>query len=195
MIIAVSITKDVDFRGTKQPFANVYHYRLDTAVTAPSAEIVSEIVAMERKMHATFVRFLLGQVWSAGGSPTQNRMLYEETLTGTGDQASVSGLDVERAYLIRWPAGFDSRGKPVYLRKWYHSGGAANGISPSTAVQANVSPFTDAQRATIASHVNSVRQAPDIGVWDLCAASGRLTTGPAEAHRFLEHRQLGDKWR
>lgn len=197
MRIGVAIVKNTLFRGVQQEFSNVYYYELPTAVTAPAESIIDEITAKEKTLHSTVVNFVRGLAWSAGGTPGQNQMLHQKALSGTGTQTATSEMDRERAVLIRWPAGFDSRGKPVYLRKWYHSCGACAGQAlNASSVLANTSDISTATRNAIATSVNDLRQVNDaVDLWDICAKGGRDTTGPAECHRYLEHHQLGDQWR
>jgi len=123
-------------------------------------------------------------------------MLFQKALSGTGSATTDSTMDRERAYLIRWPAGFDSRGLPVYLRKWFHTCGAFGAVSAiGTAQLANTSEISGASRTAIANVANAL---DEIGVgeaWDLTSKTGRNRDGSAQCHRFLEHHQLGDMWR
>lgn len=196
MRIGISIVKSVTFRLGDQEFSNVYHFNLGTAVTAPWQSIVDEIVAMEKALHSTEVSFRRALGWSAGGTPQQNNMQHQSALSGTGSSATNSSLDRERAILIQWPAGIDSRGKPVYLRKWYHVCGNALGHAFTAAQLQQTIGLSGTTQDLFANHVNGIRQVgggPEF--WDLCSPSGRLSTGPADCHRFLEHRQLGEMWR
>lgn len=195
MDIGVSITKKVFFRGVNQEFSNVYHYRNPSAVTGPWGTIVSEIVTTEKALHSTDVTFVTARVWSVGGSPAQNEMLHEETLTGTGTQATNSSMDRERAVLIRWPAGKDIRGKPVYLRKWYHCCGNANAVIFAAAQLQQTAAIAAGDRTTIASKADENRQVLPTASWDIISKKGRLTTGAAQCHSYLEHHQLGEAWR
>lgn len=196
MQIGISIVKSVQFRGAEQEFSNTYYYELGTAVTAPAETLADEIVTKERTLHSTFVSFKRQMVWSAGGTAAQNQMLHQKALTGTGSQLHEPSMDRERAVLVQWKAGFDSRGIQVYLRKWYHScGNCAGSTVVSTGTLGNTAPIADASQAAISTSVNDLK---DIGVgdfWTLCAKSGRNVQGDAVCHKWLEHHQLGDQWR
>lgn len=194
MQVGIQIVKKVVFRDASQEFQNVYHYRLDTAVTAPDEALVDAVVAIERDFHSTDVTFVRGSVWKSGGSPLENTMRFQKNLTGTGNQSTSSTHDRERAVLIRWPAGKDIRGRNVYLRKWFHSCGNVILESFALAVYQNSTGLSALQRSNIASSANRLHTI-HADLWRLCAESGRLPTGPAECHPYLEHHQLGDAWR
>lgn len=197
MRVGISITKKVSFRLVQQEFSNVYHYQLETAVTAPDEELVDAIVATEKKLHAPDVTFVRGQVWSADGTPAQNAMRYEKALSGVGLGLNNTSHDRERAVLAMWPAGVNSRGKPVYLRKWFHSCGSVQGWDFGANVLQNTAEIPLATRQGIAAIVDELTTIGSLSAWHICAASGRepaTGTGPS-IHRFLEHHQMGDAWR
>lgn len=195
MIVGISITKGVSFRGVTQEFSNVYHYELAGAVTGPWSDIVNEIKASEVAFHSVDVTFINARVWSAGGSPSQNQMLFQTNLSGTGSQTANASLDRERAILIRWPAGVDSRGHPVYLRKWYHCCGNCQNQSFAASILQNTAQIGSAARGVIASAAAAFDQVGVVEAWSLCGPSGRNAEGTAECHAYLEHHQLGDMWR
>src|SRR5215213_3988028 len=128
--ISISITKRVPFRDATQEFSNVYVY--GSAGLNPSAaaaqSLSDEVVTKEKAFHATSVSFVYARVWSSGGSPSANEMIYEGVLTGTGSTTPNTSMDKERAFLLQWPAGVDSKGRPVKLRKWFHTCGAFGGV-------------------------------------------------------------------
>lgn len=194
MQVGIQIVKKVLFRGVQQEFQNIYHYVLDSAITAPDGALIDAIVAIERDLHSTDVTFVRGSAWSSGGSPLQNQMRFQKDLTGAGNQSANTSMDRERAVLIRWPAGKDSRGRNVYLRKWYHSGGSVATNSFVAGHLQNVTPISEASRASIASSANRLKQI-HVELWNLCAESGRRPDADAECHAWLEHHQLGDAWR
>lgn len=195
MRIAISITKKVSFRSVQQEFSNVYHYELMGAATGPWEALADEIKDAEVNWHASDVTFVRAHVWSAGGTPSQNVMLFQKPLTGTGMQQAIGNMDRERAVLIQWPAGVDSRGKPVYLRKWYHSCGNVHSETFTVANLQNTTPISEATRTVLANQATAFDEVGVAEAWNLCAASGRVPTGPPVAHKWLEHHQLGDAWR
>lgn len=198
--IGVSITKSVSFRNSTQEFSNVYYY--DGLTTQPDVTageaIIDQVADREKTFHSTAVTFVRGRLWSQTGSPGGNNMIAQKNLSGTGARSLVS-YDKERAFLFRLRAGVDSRGNPVYLRKWFHACGqfvAAQSIS--SGVLENTSGFSSAERTAQVNAMNSIgaiSAGGHNGV--LCAKSGRLPTAGEvwNAHQFLEHHQLGDQWR
>lgn len=198
--IGISITKSVPFRNSVQEFSNVYYYEnggvLPDQPTA--AGLIDELVTAEKTWHGTGVTFVRGRCWSAGGSASTNEMIDQHNLSGTGARTAVANMDKERAYLFRCRAGNDSRGNPVYLRKWYHSFGQfVSGIAPTQAILENTSGFSSGDRTSMANAMDTVRNIGTGGTWDMVSKTGRAPgTGQVfECHQFLEHHQLGDMWR
>lgn len=191
----ISVEKDTLFRGVQQPFSNIYHYRVLDPTGVNWGNVVDELVALEKTWHATVVNFRYVRVWSSGGTKEDNKMVFEKQLTGVGATTPIGEMDRERAVLMRWPAGFSKTGKPVYLRKWYHTCGNTPGVTFGAAVLANTAELSAAQRSSIATEMNKVRLIGAVDEFLLVAASGREHTGPGECHKFLEHHQLGDQWR
>lgn len=195
-IIGVSITKRVSYRESTQEFSNVYFYEITPVPTNAAAAdpIIDEVKAYEVPLHSTEVTFVRGRLWTAGGSPAANEMISQKNLSGTGNQAPNSSLDRERAVLAYWPAGVDSRGKPVFLRKWYHSCGGCAGVAFVAGEMQQTVSLTSTKRDQIAAAVNDVEIIQG-GAGTLRAESGRQRTGNILIHKFLEHHQLGDQWR
>src|SRR3569833_282413 len=191
----ISITKRVAFRDWTQEFSNVYTYTATAANpdNAGALALIDELVAAEKQWHSTGVTFVLGRCWSSGGSVSSNVMIAEKTLTGNGAVGDNTAMDRERAYLIEWPAGFDSRGKPVYLRKWYHACCSIAGVAITNGMLANQTGFSSANRTAIANLICPlVEVIGPSNQWILSAVSGRQFQSTGFALKYLEHHQLGD---
>jgi hypothetical protein len=195
--IGIQTTKSTLFRGAQQEFNNVYYYESLDAVTVPAEGLIDEIVALEKSIHSNAVNFVRAACWQAGGTPAQNQMLFQKNLSGTGAAGQVSTMDRERAYLIQWDAGFNSRGQGVKLRKWFHTCGAfgAASTNPATGVMANTSEIPSADRTSIAGIANALDEVGNLESWSLTSKTGRNRTGSAKCHPYLEHHQLGENWR
>lgn len=198
--IGVSITKSTPFRNSVQEFSNVYYYEVTSEPTVAQADtIIDNLTALEKTLHASNVTFVRGRLWSQGGSPSTNNMISQKNLSGTGARAINLTQDKERAYLFRLRAGVDSRGQPVYLRKWFHvCGDIVSGQTATSSIQANNTGWSTAERAAQVAAMNAVGDANGSPLAPkLCAKSGRLPDAGAtwNAHQFLEHHQLGDQWR
>jgi len=202
-IIGITVTKEVAFRDSIQPFSNMYFYNngIGTVPNAAAAEaLLDEVVTFEKSIHSGSVEFTYGRVWHQTLLNITSEMLFQKPLTGTGASAAVSGMDRERAFLIRWRAGSDSRGNPVYLRKWYHTCGQFGTATSSiaTGVLENTTALGGGQLTAISSKAQEIYNiGGSPGPWDLCAKSGRGASGGnnPQCHRYLEHHQMGDQWR
>lgn len=195
----VAVTKSVTFRGVAQEFGNTYHYTTATGATDTVLDaLLDAIVAKEKAIFATSVTFVRGKVWTSGGTKAENNMRVQKNLSGVGSLAyTTQTLDKERAWLVRFRAGNDSRGNPVYLRKWWHLDGVILGGSTlTTGQQANTSQLDSAQRTALQNAADGFKSivAPP-NTFQLVAESGRQIDGATLAHPYLEHRQLGDMWR
>lgn len=198
--IGVSITKDVAYRNSRQEFSNVYYYQNTGALpdNTQALAIIDALTAAEKTWHSLLVSFIKGRLWSQVGTPSQNEMIAQKTLTGVGSQTTFTAFDKERAFLFRFRAGNDSRGNAVYLRKWYHSCGQFDGGAPLNANMLDqASGFSTSDRTAMENKVSSaiITLSAGGGGWEIVAKSGRQRTSQAVAHPFLEHRQLGDQWR
>ena len=199
--VGVSITKSVAFRNSTQEFSNVYYFENNTSLpNATEADaLIDAITAIEKTFHATTVTFVRGRCWSQVGSSAGNNMISQKNLSGTGARATISSFDKERAFLFRLRAGSDSRGQPVYLRKWYHACGlffSTQSISGSILDQST--GFSGTDKTSLVAQMDTIRQITAGGMtWNLVAKSGRAPNVSAtfESHPFLEHHQLGDQWR
>lgn len=192
----VSITKKVTFRGAEQEFTNVYHYNGNALSVADATTLAGNIKTLEVPFHSTDVTFVRYKVWSSGGGQAANQMIAAGSLSGTGNQSVNTNIDRERAVLIMFAAGFDVRGHPVKLRKWFHSCGSCQGVSFNTTVLQQTAQIASADRTTLATAGAAFLSVSAGGnTYNLVAESGRAGGTPVECHRWLEHHQLGDMWR
>lgn len=195
-IVSFSITKRFAFRDSTQDFSNVYTYKVAVQPNSTEALLrIDELTTWEQANFSGLVSFIHGRAWLSGGTVEENVMLGQKALSGSGALTTVANMDRERAWLVMWPAGLDSRGKPVYLRKWWHTCAPFGGVTPAAAQLDNTASFSSANRTVIAARGDQIRTIGAADEYALCAMSGRDITGPVIAHKFLEHRQLGDMWR
>jgi hypothetical protein len=198
--IGLSITKRTAFRDSTQEFSNVYFYIGGTLPDNTDANAMIDLAATrEKTFHSTDVTFQIGRLWSQVGDKSQNNMIAQKQLSGTGARPPGTADDKERAFLFRLRAGSDSRGNPVYLRKWFHACGAfVSTTVPSNTILRNNTGWTQAERDAQVAQMNSIGDLSPVGtLFKICAKSGRQPTPGAnwEAHKYLEHHQLGDQWR
>lgn len=196
-IFAVAITKSTPFRGVNQEFSNVYHYSGTLPVASQADAVMDALKAIEVPFHSSDVTFVRGKLWSAGGSAGSNQMISQKNFSGVGSQAATSTMDRERAVLIRFANGIDVRGRPVYLRKWYHSCGAFAGVLfTGTGILGNTAQIPGADRTTIQNAADDLLSLTVNSVtYNLCSPKGTAGGTPVTCHPYLEHHQLGDMWR
>jgi hypothetical protein len=163
-------------------------------------DLIDDILAVERPLHASNVNFVAARAWSQIGTKEQNEMKVQRQLSGTGTASGIpnAAMDKERAFLVRFRAGSDTKGRPVYLRKWWHLGvELVGGQSVLNTNLANTAELSQALRNALQTEADKLKTVvPGAGPNAvLVAKSGRQIDGPTVAHRFLEHHQLGDEWR
>jgi hypothetical protein len=198
--IGVSITKSTAFRDSTQEFSNVYYFNVNfNPDVAQADQFIDNLTSLEKTFHATSVTFVRGRVWTETGNKATNEMVSQKNLSGTGARTASSSLDKERAFLFRVRAGVDSRGNPVYLRKWFHACGEfVSGQTIPAAVSLNTGGFDSTQRAAQVAAMTAIGTANGSPLSPtLVAKSGRpINVGATfEAHKYLEHHQFGDQWR
>lgn len=199
--VGVAITKRMAFRDATQEFTNVYHYQwtgLDPGASLAES-LIDRLVVIERPLHATVVSFVAARCWNAGGTIQENDMIVEKVLNVAGTAVLRNEMDRERAFLFRWRAGVDSLGRPVYLRKYYHTCSHLNltGLN-SPAINENTTGIPQAARdqaEALVADLDPISFNNGSTVGRLISPTGRGVTGELECHKYLEHHQLGDQWR
>jgi hypothetical protein len=198
--IGVSITKSTPFRGAVQEFSNVYYYEMFTLPDAAAGDtLIDNLVTLEKTFHSNIVTFVRGRLWKETGDKATSEMITQKNLSGTGARTTIASLDPERAFLFRLRAGNDSRGNPVYLRKWYHACGQFNTASATGSGHLTQTlAYTATEKAALVASMNGIGNANgSAGDPKLVAKHGRQADAGAlwTAHSYLEHHQLGDMWR
>jgi hypothetical protein len=200
--IGIAVTKETAFRNSVQPFSNVYYYENGVGGAPDSSgalALIDEIVAFEKSIHSNGVTFKYGRCWHQTPLQATTQMIAQKALTGAGAANLSTGFDKERAFLFRWRAGNDSRGNPVYLRKWYHVCGVfgTQYSAIGSDVMDNTNTIPAASRTAMENKVADITTLDSAGGnWTLCSKGGRNHDFPTpNSHPYLEHHQLGDQWR
>jgi hypothetical protein len=200
--VGVEVKKRVAFRDSTQEFSNIYYYKwlgLDPQESL-AIECMDRLVLLEKAIHATSVTFISARLWTAGGTKAENKMVAQKGLSGTGSLTPVSGLDAERAFLIKWNAGLSVTNKPVSNKKWYHAQAGIGGVAVSSQHTSQATGYDTAQREAIRVKVADfnplVFGSPGAVTATLTNKAGdRDADTTAIPYRYLEHHQLGDAWR
>src|SRR5215217_3241782 len=153
---------------------------------AQATQLAQNVKAQEVPLHANDVSFLRFSVWLDTGSKATSEMISQGPLSGVGGFVANTSMDRERAYLVRWPAGNDSRGRPVYLRKWFHACGSISGATLSSAMLQQTAQIDATQKGaleTLANGFNTVSDGTDAKVLE--GPPGRSRTGQAKSHSWL----------
>jgi len=185
----------------QQVFANVYFYSAPTIALVDGAgqnAMIDEIVAKEKEIHSINVGFLRARLWNTqSGSQSGNQMRVDKALTGVGQRTNRGDMDRERAVLVQVEAGVNSRGRPVFLSKYWHTCAEPAAITLATTVLENTAGLSQAARDYWAGKFNDLLSLEIAGqsIATLTSQTMRTITGAARCHPFLEHHQLGDKWR
>lgn len=189
-VFAVSITKDLLWRGNRQPFSNVYHYVTEPGELFEDVMVIDKLVAAEKLIHATSVNFLTGRSWGpTENGPTASKMREVKALTGTGALTPSTNFYPELAMMIYWPLGrYGVRNHPQYLRKWIH--GMRSGGLPMDGTR-----YVGTTPPEIQQYIDSVRLISLVSPfpsYNLSTWNGEHEAGTNGAlYPYLEHRQLG----
>lgn len=190
-IYGVSITKEVNWRGHVEQFANVYHYNFLNLDDQGARQLVNRLIEIERPVHSNEVRFVEGRVWSAGGTPAENDMIgvYDAVAGTTGIAAQNSAMDREACILVHFDTNRqDSRSRKIKLRKWLHT---CSPLGAPETFLAGTTPLPANARSVVADYANAVLD-PLTGTvtGNLCAPSGADANGSIQVGNWVEHHEF-----
>ena len=131
---SVTIVKTFTYRGAAEEWANTYHFDGgDPANDAEWKAIADAIIAQEKLIHPSTVTIIRAVGHKAGESVhvwAYDYLANAEQVAGTRTSADSAAGD--QAAWIRWSTTqFTSKGKPIYLRSYYHAP-ALTGTPPDT---------------------------------------------------------------
>lgn len=124
---SITIVKDFPYRGIKEPWSNTYHFSGTTPTTDAAWRALADAIwGEERKMLRPDVKFRGYLGYQAGNEHAVSiKDLLADGETQTAGQnpvttpASAASGDV--AFWVRWATPQrTSRGKRIYLRKYFH---------------------------------------------------------------------------
>lgn len=146
-IVAVSITKSVNWRGKTEQFSNILHYDVGPMVgyTAQGwLDMIDAVAAAEKAAFGSIVSFVSGRVWGDVLQPPQDTVtLGLKDLTGTGTQPGAAEVPFELAVVVQKYIGRSPIfQRKLFLRKYLHicrgsSTAAAGSLLGNTTLGAN----------------------------------------------------------
>lgn len=117
----VTVEKSVTFRGSAEPFSNVWHYAITVPVAGDYENLGQAVVTAEKAFFPSDVTFKVVRVYGpTDQSPADNLIRYVADLTGTGTGARAGGVVYpELCYTVSMPAGrSETTQRRIYLRKY-----------------------------------------------------------------------------
>lgn len=153
---SVVLIKEFTYRGEAEEFSNTYHFE-GTVPASPEAwkTLIDGWIAEERKIFRNTVRFVRAYGYEPGSNHANFVIDYEvpPNTVATGQLSPVVGSNPapgDAAATVRWNTGeYNSRGKLVYCRKYFH--GAWADASNGDLLDANQKAAMDAYAAVLIS--------------------------------------------
>lgn len=154
-IYGASMTKQFMYHGQVEQFSNVYHYESGVFDSVVANALLDQILSEERKVHTSAVRFLVGRVWEAGGTPAQNQMILVRDFTEFGLMAASSKIHRAAAVVVKLFLGRKSTtGRKIYLRKHLHAEGLPSSV---TAESVGESILSSVNKAPFIAYGNAIK--------------------------------------
>ena len=141
---SIVVIKKFTYKGSDEEWSNRYHFQ-GTPPSTPSAwrSLCDAFITQEKAILTTLVTIERVICYTADDSVaaySYDLSSFGGPVAGTFDISGVTSQETpgDTAYLIRWNTGrTSSRGKPVYLFKYYH-GGVSKGAGHQDEVYGNL---------------------------------------------------------
>jgi hypothetical protein len=141
----VVLYKTFSYRGAPEEWGNTYHFVGDAPSNpADWRALVDALIALEKLClvnTVTIERAICYEDTDHSSVYSYNLASFGGTVPGYYNPSSLGGIAQEggTSYMARWNTGrVSTKGKPIYLRKYWHPAVAASG-SPDTVAAALVS--------------------------------------------------------
>lgn len=121
----IVLVKKFTYRGALEEWSNRYHFS-DTAPTTPAAwkTLVDALAAQEKTIYQADIRIIRAYCYTDTSQDAASTIDYTALgaeIPGTFSSGGVPPDPGDCAMWIRWAtSATNSRGKPIYLRKYYH---------------------------------------------------------------------------
>lgn len=123
----ITTIKRFTYRGTSEDWSNTYYFEGTQPADFSGFENIAEAIAAQEK---SFLPSTHEVVEWYGYVEGQDESEHHGFLTGNQGTLTTTGGTIapgDAAFWVRWPTGVNnSKGKPIYLRKYYHGAVADN---------------------------------------------------------------------
>lgn len=182
---SITLTKTMDYRGKAEPWSNKYHFSGTVPSSTAEWKALGEAIFASEKpilRSGTKLTGILG--YNAGDNNSVAQIDYNAApltpIPGTASGSNPTGPG-DVAVWVRWKTpNRNSRGKWIYLRKYFHgmpvSSGAPDEIAPEI-------------KAPLLAHGNKMIDGTLPGGAKICGPQGAVASAPMIAP-FTSFRQL-----
>lgn len=88
---AVSVEKEIQFRGQSEMVTNIYHYRIVAPVASDYENLADAVVARDKAIYPSTAVYKWVRVWGpTEGNKEDSKMRFEKQLTGNGTRTSTA---------------------------------------------------------------------------------------------------------
>lgn len=174
---SIVIQKSMDYRGQPEVWTNKYHFSGTTPGSAAAWKALADAIILQEQKHLPFkVSFVGALGYEAGNEHSVYQVDYRvapnTVLRGSTNISANSDPQTEAgdvAYWVRWRTpDRNSRGKPVYLRKYFHAaviGNSADAIFPT-------------QKSRALDYANAMMDGSLPGGVKICGPQGAVASAP-----------------
>lgn len=181
---SITIVKTMPYRGLPEEWANTYHFLGTTPANDAAWKALADAIwAQEKVFIDSTVKISKAFGYEAGNESSVFQVNYADPpnvqTAGSGSSNSAPSGDV--AAWVRWSTGTrNSKGRPIYLRKYFHGVPATGGVGDS---------ITATARAGMATYAGKMTDGSLPGGFKVCGPQGAAGV-TAKVPTFLTTRTL-----
>jgi len=136
-LASLTLVKSFDYRGAAEEWSNTYFFTGDVPTSPASWKTLADAVIVdERKCYDSSTSVIRGIGHKAGDSVAvwgYDYLAEGEAVPGTYDETGAIALSGDTASWVRWSTdALTSRGKPIYLRSYFHPAYSSAADGPDT---------------------------------------------------------------
>lgn len=131
---SLTVVKSFSYRGSPEEWGNTYFFDGDLPSDPSSWKTLADaVIAAEKTLYASAVTAVKAIGHQAGQSVavwSYDYAAFSESVAGTFDPSTGLTLSGDTANWLRWSTdALTDKGKPIYLRNYYHPAYSATGSS------------------------------------------------------------------